>query len=143
MKEMETTIFADLINSLNLAKKKWNVIPLIWRGSNFSFFAALYCSCLEFNALLASPSVVYFNQHLECAALAPKRWSKYTTPKVRGIEIRALNKSCLKLIFFFQLGSIEPLILASLIYLVSVGEIISCRSTIESKLLTLNKPSNF
>ena len=24
----------------------WNVTPLIRRGSNFVFFAALYCSCL-------------------------------------------------------------------------------------------------
>ena len=34
---------------------KWNVMPLIRRGSNFVFFAALYCSCLEFNAMLALP----------------------------------------------------------------------------------------
>ena len=35
-------------------KVKWNVSPLIRRGSNF-FVPALYCSCLGFNALLASP----------------------------------------------------------------------------------------
>ena len=34
----------------------WNVMPLIRRGSNFAFFAALYCSCLEFNGLLALPT---------------------------------------------------------------------------------------
>ena len=33
---------------------KWNVTPLIWRDSNFSFFAAFYCSCYGFNALHAS-----------------------------------------------------------------------------------------
>ena len=32
----------------------WNVTALISRGSNF-FFAALYCSRLGLNALLASP----------------------------------------------------------------------------------------
>ena len=32
---------------------QWNVTPIIWRGSNLSFFAALYCYCLGFNALLA------------------------------------------------------------------------------------------
>ena len=32
----------------------WNVMPHIRRVSNFYFFAALYCSCLGFNALLAS-----------------------------------------------------------------------------------------
>ena len=34
-----------------------------WWGSRFSFFVALYCSCLEFNALL----VVYFDQLLGAA----------------------------------------------------------------------------
>ena len=34
---------------------EWNVMPRIRRGSNFVFFATLYCSCLEFTALLASP----------------------------------------------------------------------------------------
>ena len=34
-------------------RDKWNVTPLIWRGNNFSFFAALYCSCFEFDAMLA------------------------------------------------------------------------------------------
>ena len=34
---------------------KWNVTPLIRRGSNFYLFAALYYSCHGFNALLASP----------------------------------------------------------------------------------------
>ena len=32
---------------------KWNVTPHIRRGNNNYLFAALYCSCLGFNALLA------------------------------------------------------------------------------------------
>ena len=32
---------------------KWNGTPLTRRGSNFYFFAAPYCSRLEFNALFA------------------------------------------------------------------------------------------
>ena len=31
-------------------------MTLIKRGSNYSFFAAFYCSCLEFNDLLALPT---------------------------------------------------------------------------------------
>ena len=31
--------------------KKWNVMPLIRRWSNFCFFSAIYFSCLEFNTL--------------------------------------------------------------------------------------------
>ena len=31
--------------------KQWNVMTLIWRESNFSFFAALLLSCLKFKAL--------------------------------------------------------------------------------------------
>ena len=27
-------------------EEEWNVTKLIWRGSNFCFFAALFCSCL-------------------------------------------------------------------------------------------------
>ena len=33
---------------------EWNVMPCIMRGTNFYLFAALYCSCLGFTALLAS-----------------------------------------------------------------------------------------
>ena len=32
-----------------------NVMPRIRRGSNFHIYAALYCSCLGFTAILASP----------------------------------------------------------------------------------------
>ena len=32
---------------------KWNVMTLIRRGQNFSFFAALYCTYLDLNALFA------------------------------------------------------------------------------------------
>ena len=32
---------------------QWNATPLLKRGSNFSFFAALYLSCRGFNSLLA------------------------------------------------------------------------------------------
>ena len=31
---------------------QWNVTTHIWLGSNVSFFAALYCSCLYLKALL-------------------------------------------------------------------------------------------
>ena len=33
--------------------QQWNVRTLIMRGSDFYFFAKLYCSCLGINALLA------------------------------------------------------------------------------------------
>ena len=36
-----------------------NFTQLIMRGSNFCFFAALYSSCLGFNALLALPTNCY------------------------------------------------------------------------------------
>ena len=39
----------------------WNVTTLICRGSNFSFFAAIDCSLLEFNALIASCSGLMYS----------------------------------------------------------------------------------
>ena len=30
---------------------EWNITAFVWRGRNISFFALLYCSCLEINAL--------------------------------------------------------------------------------------------
>ena len=44
---------------------KWNVTPLISLGSNFSFFGALFCSCLGFNALLALPIKEELNSRME------------------------------------------------------------------------------
>ena len=41
-------------------------MPLIRRGSNFCFFAALYCSCLWFNALLALPTKEGHNNAIKC-----------------------------------------------------------------------------
>ena len=41
------------VYSCGLIITKWNVMPFIRRGSSFSFFAALNCSCLGFNDLLA------------------------------------------------------------------------------------------
>ena len=35
---------------------QWNVTLLMRRGSNFYFFAALYCSCFGFIDLLALPT---------------------------------------------------------------------------------------
>ena len=46
---------AGIFELLKILRCKLNVMPLIRRGSNLYFFAALYCSCLGFNALLASP----------------------------------------------------------------------------------------
>ena len=34
-------------SNLNFFLIKWNVKTLIWRGSNFYFFEAFYCSCLD------------------------------------------------------------------------------------------------
>ena len=45
---------------------KWNVTPLSWRGSNFSSFAALNCSCLACNALLALPAQEGDNKGIKC-----------------------------------------------------------------------------
>ena len=42
---------------------KWNVTSLIRRGSDFYFFAALYCSHLGFNVLLTL-SIKALNQFL-------------------------------------------------------------------------------
>ena len=47
---------------------QWNVFALIRRSSNFSFLAAFYCSCLEFNDLLALPTKEGGNKgiYLQC-----------------------------------------------------------------------------
>ena len=42
-------------NDNKLISFKWNVKTLVWWDSNLSYFAALFCFCLGFNALLASP----------------------------------------------------------------------------------------
>ena len=39
-----------------IAATQWNVTPLIRRGNNFYFFAALYFSSLGFNAMCALPT---------------------------------------------------------------------------------------
>ena len=36
--------------------KEWNVMTLVRRDSDFSFFAVFYCSCLGFNELLPLPT---------------------------------------------------------------------------------------
>ena len=41
---------------LECSAPKTNVTPLIRKGNNLFFFAALYCSCLGFNTLLALPT---------------------------------------------------------------------------------------
>ena len=41
-------------------------MPLIKRGSNFVIFAALYCSCLGFNALLSIPTKEGGNKGIKC-----------------------------------------------------------------------------
>ena len=38
---------------------EWNVTPLIRRGSNFVFFAVLYCSCIVSQCVLGPPSRCY------------------------------------------------------------------------------------
>ena len=49
-------LLTHVSNKDQTAESKWNVMPCIRRGSNSCFFAALYCSCLGFNALLALPT---------------------------------------------------------------------------------------
>ena len=48
------TLKPPLIKQLQILL--WNVTTLIWWGSNFSVFEALYCFCLVLNALLVRHS---------------------------------------------------------------------------------------
>ena len=40
-------------------------MTLIKRGSNYSFFAAFFCTCLEFNDLLALPTKEWGNKGIK------------------------------------------------------------------------------
>ena len=64
---------------------KSNFTPLIWRGTNFSFIVALYCSCLGLNAFICLPtrreaiSALNSRREHEIAAMKQKSISQYTS----------------------------------------------------------------